>query len=234
MLKEKDGTPPAILSTCYTGPDKLAKKFTLMIEGRYAWNLGELDKSIPSVDSFQLPQGTLLDNVNYLSHIKFEIQNFIQKKEEEGKTVDLYIIGHSYGGFTGIQLADYFHESFRGMITIDPISMLNCQAQDMATKVYSTITLKHPGCQTYPKDPISFASIARLKKDILQSNNEKWWINLYQRSFPWLRSSAMNREGIVDIEVLLKDFNNVVLDGDYHSQMGRNRKVWHIIRQAFR
>ena len=43
----------------------------------------------------------------------------------------------------------------------------------------------------------------------------------------------MNRAGIDDIEIVINDFKNIVLDGDYHSQMGRNQKVWDIIQQMF-
>jgi hypothetical protein len=228
-FQQRTGNLPTVFTLCYSGPDSLVGSLTQYISGRFAWNLGRLDKNNITVQSFGVPQGDLLTDVSFLSHIKSELKEHLDQKANEGIAVDLYLVGHSYGGFTSIHLAEYFASNLRGLITIDPISMLDCQAKDMATKVYSTLTMNHPGCQTHPKDSFSFESIRKIQIDIANSDGKKWWLHMYQRSFPWLRSDEIKGvtvENPENRELTLKDFNRALVDGDYHSQMGRNGEVW--------
>ncbi len=235
-IKKSAGNAPAIFSICYTGPSSLASNFTQSIKGRFAWNLGVILEGRGGTQSFGIPQGEILENISFLSHLKAELHDYIKEVESDGSSVRIYFIGHSYGGFTSIQLADYFAERVVGLATIDAVSMLDCQAKDMATKIYSTLNKKLPGCLHAPSDPFSTKSIARIQNTIKDSNHNKWWFNAYQTTFPWLHSSYINSTSTKSPEnekFVLADFNSAILDGDYHSQMGRNEKVWNSISRRF-
>ncbi len=232
LSQAKLGSLPAVFSICYTGPDNLASHYTQSISGRYAWNLADLQKDSPGVKSFAIPQGLPLKDVGFLSYIKGELRDYLQSRKSAGVTVRMYLIGHSYGGFTSIQLADEFSEQLAGLFTIDPISMLNCQAKDMATKVYSTVSMQHPGCKSAPNDPYSKQSIARILEDVHKSGGRKWWYHTYQNAFPWLHSGPIrSQSGSSPTTQLftLRDFKSAFVDGDYHSQMGRSEAVWSLI-----
>ena len=237
LILKKTGSLPSVFSVCFSGPDDLVADLTQSITGRYAWNLGKLDKAHSSmVKVFQIPQARALTSANFLTDMKRELQTYINNKKAAGIDIALYLIGHSYGGFTAIQLADYFSGNFAGLITIDPISMLKCQAHDMATKIYSTVTAQHPGCRTAPDDEFSLASIHNIQSEITKSNGKKWWYHTFQNAFPWLHSSRIpngsgsNPENQV---FTIDSFNSAVADGDYHSQMGRNEALWQSIVARF-
>jgi hypothetical protein len=173
-----------IFSICYSGLDNLASSLSQSISGRYAWNIKDLRLGAEGVRTFRVNQGKLLTDLEFLSPLKLELKTYIQSRKDLGLVVRLYVIGHSYGGFTGIQIADFLVDDLSGLFTIDPISMFNCQAKDMALKVYNTLALKHPGCKSAPEDAYSLASVQHL----LQRNKEfpkaSWWYNTYQKEFP--------------------------------------------------
>jgi pimeloyl-ACP methyl ester carboxylesterase len=150
--------------------------------------------------------------------------------------VRLYVIGHSYGGFTGIQLADYLADDLAGLFTIDPISMLNCQAKEMALKVYNTLALKHPGCKSAPEDTFSIASVQHLLERNKEFPKAFWWYHTYQKEFPWLHSDSIKNgsgESPGEQQIFLKEFKSPILFGDYHSQLARLDLVWDLISLKF-
>lgn len=235
-LARKYGTQPAILTLCYSGPTRLAEDFAQSLQGRFAWNLNRLGKDSPVVRSFTVPQGELLQNISFLSHVKFELKKFIDRKEARGKDVKLYMIGHSYGGFTSLQLAKAFAEQMAGLATIDPISILRCQAQAMSTEPWQTATRQHKGCLEAPRDKYSRRSIEAMQNVLEASASEVWWYHSYQKTFVWLHSDAIAGPAPSAPEneaIDRRRFDDPLQEGDHHSQMGRARYVWERIAEHF-
>ena len=235
-LKDKGYKKIHYFKSCYTGPNDILKEDDYgKITGRFRWGAKTLTKKSKSVESFDIPQGKSLKDIAFLDDMKSAITEFIQKKKKSGIHVDLYIFGHSYGGFTAIQIADAFVEETQALVTTDPISMMTCQARDMVTNIYKTLTRSLPGCQQAPYDRFSLESIQKLKKHMTDSSSKKWWLNFYQKSFPWLRS------GLIAAYPMKYPVNHLVekdefkgfFSGAHHSQMARNDFVWDKIDEKF-
>ncbi len=104
----------------------------------------------------------------------------------------------------------------------------------MATKVYSTISMKHEGCKSAPNDSYSLQSIENILVSVKQSNGQKWWYHTYQNAFPWLHSDLVRNslgESPETRVFTVKDFKHAVVDGDFHSQLGRNESLWQQLTQ---
>jgi hypothetical protein len=237
VLKRKQfADRPTIFSLCYSGPDSLASSLTQSISGRYAWNRDDLKRNAEGVKTFSVSQGKSLNELRFLEPVTMELKNYLQSRKDLGLKVRLYLIGHSYGGFTALQLADFLADDLVGLVTLDPISMLSCQAKEMATKVYSTIALKHDGCKLAPNDVFSLKSIDRILHVIEQAKGTVWWYHIYQKAFPWLHSDAvMSASGSAPLEeqVVAKDFRSPIVAGDFHSQLARHGAVWNKIAAQF-
>ena len=236
LSKEIFAYMPTIFSMCYSGPDSLASSFTQSISGRYAWNKEDLHRNSEGVRTFSITQGKSLYDLQFLESVKLELKNYIQSRRDLGLKVRLYLIGHSYGGFTAIHLASFFADNLVGLFTLDPISMLSCQAKEMVTKVYSTIALKHDGCKVAPNDSFSQKSIDHILKVVEKSNGGRWWHHIYQKAFPWLHSDGVvSASGLAPLEeqFITKDFRSPIVAGDYHSQLARHELVWKKIAAQF-
>jgi hypothetical protein len=125
-----------------------------------------------------------LDNLSFLSHLKMEITRL---RKTHG-TLDMYFLGHSYGGFTAMHLADTFIESVKLLVTFDPISILKCQSQQMATRLDLTLFGLHEGCGEAPTDMYSQEARKRILSEKIN------WLHYYQESFVWLHS-GLTAEG---------------------------------------
>jgi hypothetical protein len=227
---------PAYLTGCFTGPDNLILHDMLAkIYGRFTWGKTSLLADNPSVSSFEVPQGKDLVRLSYFDGIKDEIKRYVDAQLEKGVSVELYFVGHSYGGFASIHLADYFSSRLRGIVTMDPISIQNCQARTMVKDVFGTLTRSHEGCQKAPNDVFSKASIQRLKRTIAGSSGKRWWYNTYQDAFPWLQSGTIDDYpgNIPQNHYFPKFVFKNILHGDFHSQMPRNDTVWKFVARKF-
>jgi len=110
---------------------------------------------------------------------------------------DIYIIGHSYGGWTAMQLVLHLNAlkesgdipdlNIAGLVTVDPISPEHCHPEA------STILSNSAGCTSFPPD-INGAKRATIR------DNVKWWRHYYQ-GFIFLHSDAMPDEEIDGVKV---------------------------------
>ena len=236
ILTKHAGSPVTLFTACYTGPDDLIVHDRLeKISGRYAWGDTSLSSTTKGVSSFEIPQGESLSSTEFLKPLRDALSSYLDEKDKQGVEVSMYVFGHSYGGFTGIHLADRFSKNLVSLATIDPISMIQCQASTMVKDIYGTITRGHKGCQQAPSDPDSAQSISQLKKFFKESTDEKWWINFYQDSFPFLQSGAivgLPSSAPKNIKVQRSAFKTI-FNGDYHSQTARHGGVWTRIAEQF-
>jgi hypothetical protein len=98
--------------------------------------------------------------------------------------VKLHLVGHSYGGWTIMQLAKNLPPEIKidGFTTIDPISVKECN-----TAVYASLILgggNLNGCQRAPAD----FTESDLNAIRLRTNR---WTNYYQNNFPLLHSGPI-------------------------------------------
>ena len=136
-----------------------------------------------------------------------------------GANAPVYAWGHSHGGWTVMNLlAVEASVNYRGLMTVDPISVVECGP---AVFMGGVITGDAPGCQTSPEDlePVG-AEIAR------RAHN---WKNYYQTDFELLHSDMIsaahnNRE-------LQIDASWWSLMGA-HAQIEHEESVWHDFAQT--
>ena len=98
--------------------------------------------------------------------------------------VKLHLVGHSYGGWTIMQLAKNLPPEIEieGFTTIDPISVKECNAAVYASLILGGGNIN--GCQRAPAD-FTESDI----KAIRSRTNR--WTNYYQNNFPFLHSGPI-------------------------------------------
>ncbi len=94
------------------------------------------------------------------------------------------VIGHSYGGWSAIKFVSLLSDkwNFSGLITIDPISRVNCAPNDFINHVLNSPT---KGCIESPKD-FDSQTLQRI------AAGTKKWQNFYQTQDPVLRASSID------------------------------------------
>ena len=101
----------------------------------------------------------------------------------ETKKPKIYIVGHSYGGWTSMKLATNLRANTKiaGLITVDPISKQNCTPNTVINYVTSQPDSR---CKEPPAD---FGS------DQIEgiANRTKLWLNIYQTDFEPLHSGPI-------------------------------------------
>ena len=127
-------------------------------------------------------------------------------------TKSVYLIGHSYGGWSVMKLAMMLLDKYsvEGLVTIDPISPLSCTPAD----VLSFFSSK--GCQQAPSD-ISATDRDRLKSEISS------WAHFYQTQFERLHSSAYVEPHFVR---KLSFAAESPFYNDPHALIGRDPRIW--------
>ena len=127
------------------------------------------------------------------------VPDFIKKFKDMVATVtnpDVFVVGYSYGGWTSMKLASELNEStaLMGLVTIDPISMVNCTTSSFLNSLFNQNPEK--GCTEPPSD-FGTATITAIE------NHAKTWLNFYQEDQTVLHS------GPIDVaQNTRKDFNN--------------------------
>ena len=231
ILRSETGKLPRYFATCYTGATDLLWNFTRHIEGRYSFDSENLIVG-PNVKRFHIEQGPQFDSPKFLDEMKAKLTKRIKYYEKNNIDLDLYIIGHSYGGYTALELAKTYSKYIKGMVTIDPISMLNCQAKTMMVEFKDTVNKKHPGCLKAPDDRYSKKNIAFLQKH-MSENKGKWWLHMHQNSFAWLHSTKIETGGTPfpkNIYVPEEDFSGIgPFTGNHHIEIAKQRFIWQII-----
>lgn len=224
LFKLKTGATPMVLNSCYTGPTSLKNSLTTNISGRFGWNTRVLADGAFGVTSFNVDQGAQLTNDSFLEPLQNELRRMIGVNAKNGMETKIYFIGHSYGGYTAMNLARNFKDNLWGLVTIDPISVLDCKASDMVRRPDKTLMQSHSGCLRAPKDYSSIYSTKRITQKISESNDQIFWSNFYQTAFGFLHSSSIEGDGIRN--VALRDFKAFPINTDHHSQSASHDSVW--------
>jgi len=97
---------------------------------------------------------------------------------------DLHVVGHSYGGWLSLQIADAIKDKNppRSLTTIDPISHLLCTPPDVINSIIGNPV--RSTCNQAPAD---------LSQDSLQAISERTtdWLNFYQTDASLLHSGIL-------------------------------------------
>jgi hypothetical protein len=98
--------------------------------------------------------------------------------------VKLHLVGHSYGGWTIMQVAKNLPPEIKivGLTTIDPISMKDCTAAVYASLILGGGNIS--GCQRAPAD-FTDADVKSIRARIDR------WTNYYQTNFEFLHSGPI-------------------------------------------
>ena len=254
-LEQQYGQKPIILFTCYSDLDLLKSKDFYMRFGKIS-NLSS-DKSgkrlsvitskhykVTHFQNFsQIDFKQDGDDINFLNPLFSFVQEKISFVKSQKKKAKLFLLGHSYGGFITLHMANHFREHLKGVATADPISPLKCIASDMVFDPIGTFITGRDGCQSAPNDPFSQKAVKSLMHYLYQNNDKDiWWFHAYQRVFSYLRSAAIIPIFELNDETVFADFpKNIEYkkyifksnDGDAHSQLARLNSYWNDLFYQF-
>ena len=144
---------------------------------------------------------------------------FIEDEITKTKPSGIYIAGHSFGGWTALQLGVRLAQKdfeIAGISLIDPISPFQCPANVMAISIaFSGHSPR--GCRMAPKD------LNAQDMDTLKSRT-KWLVNSYQTKFIPLHSSFLGYSGWNNR--LISNFPRRVSFGDVHTYLATDPGPW--------
>jgi len=136
-----------------------------------------------------------------------------------GANVPVYIMAHSYGAWTDIQVAKRLRENsvnVRVLFTMDPISPNFC-----SQRIYLDSLPKIPeGCREFPKDYSSGD-----QTNLLSSLNGRWW-NFYEEQHIFLHSGPAAPLETVGQETKIRVDKHFDLFHDQHSLLAGDEAVW--------
>ena len=99
-----------------------------------------------------------------------------------GDNAPVYVLGHSHGGWTAMDLVRKVAQlNYRNLVTIDPISVVNCGPLVFSGGVVSGDA---PGCREAPADLRVFGTMI--------GQRAKHWTNWFQVEFPLLHSESIS------------------------------------------
>lgn len=116
--------------------------------------------------------------------------DFVKRYITAIKPSRIYLTGHSYGGWTALQLGTRLAaagNSMAGVLLIDPISPFQCRANIMPINIVTQWSAT-PGCNMAPHD------LLPEDMDLLASRSD-WRVNFYQTAFWPLHSGPMPYPG---------------------------------------
>ena len=131
------------------------------------------------------------------------IGSFLLQKNAREK-VRMGIVGHSYGGWTAMQVATKIIDlksdrlNLLGLVTLDPISRVDCTPGGFIEATFTGQA--QPGCQRAPTDMTG--------KELENIKKSTQWVNYYQTSVTVLHSGPI--EGVTNKK---KNYQGDGLDG---------------------
>jgi len=144
---------------------------------------------------------------------------FIEDQIAKTKPSGIYIAGHSFGGWTALQLGVRLAQKdvdIAGVSLIDPISPFQCPPNEMAVSIafsgHSPV-----GCRVAPRD------LNPQDMEALQTRT-KWLVNFYQTKFVPLHSSFLGYSGWNNR--LISNFPRTVFLGDVHTYLATDPDPW--------
>lgn len=212
-LKSLDSETPDLIWSCYSGVQSSGGFVNTFINGPIDFTFGPTAAgsnliNFKSVDDLQDGRG--------LS----QFFNLVKSRIYQTKPDHVYLVGHSYGGWTAIQLGIRLTREglkISGVTVTDPISPFQCPAHVMGKAVAATLGRPLPGCQTAPRDFLVSDMNAL-------AANADWLVNIYQDRQPILHSTPMHYDGWVD--EYFNDPNTYYLFAGSHSAATLEPFVW--------
>jgi pimeloyl-ACP methyl ester carboxylesterase len=210
------GQTPKFLFACYTGilRDMTLDRLELWIS--YQSNFG-------SKQVHKLRSSGIRDR-SAISPLYRTVSDFVDPLSNP----KIYIVGHSYGGWSAIQVAQElgdrgFHVS--GLTTIDPINPVLCKPRALAGNILSSGSAPL-GCLTAPSD---------FDSRIFQ--HVSWWRNFYQKQTTILHSDAIQQLEFYNPGTDRKsDFGNSLIrkngNIDVHSALAHDENIWKWVASA--
>jgi hypothetical protein len=214
-VEDASGVEPEFLTGCYgvTAPKPLD----------YYLNFRFLSSCNPSVlDLLTTPFFGSSSYQNYSA----VVDNVVETVEAAVSTLSdpkIYLIGHSYGGWTTLQSALRLVDQgqpVRGVFTIDPISPIGCSP----LQYVKNLPLTPPGCLQAPAD---FTSEMRIR---LRDQLDGRWINFYETQHLGLHSSRIPEleDGAEDFHFSIPSIAPIL--ANQHSGLAKDARVWKLIK----
>ena len=197
---------PQTIFTCYTG---ILKGMT--IDRFELWMSHDPNFTVRS-------EITLYSSLIHDSSTLLPLYRDLRTRFEQIDEPEVFLVGHSYGGWTASHVAQHFGKDFEmvGLTTLDAIHPGQCKPLELIGRVLSFRVPK--GCRQFPSD-----IDAQTLKEKLQ-----WWQNFYQNSYPVLHSGPVSElesrpftERHFFQNILIKQFS-----ADAHSAVARHPLPW--------
>lgn len=127
----------------------------------------------------------------------------------------VYFIGHSWGGWLSLKLAQTLAPDVNidGMVTIDPISPLDCWPNLYIRPGPNYIK----NCRQFPKD------ITPEDQEWIKDRVKGEWMHYYQRQFFFAKSGPLSalKEGVRSFKVKVKRWSI-----NHHSRLQSEPRIW--------
>lgn len=220
-IESLDGEAPDLIWSCYSGIQSSGGLSNTLTNGPIDFTFG------PTASGSNLIE---FKSVNDLQDGRglSQFYNLVKSRIYQIKPDHVYIIGHSYGGWTAIQLGIRLTREglkISGITVTDPISPFLCPAHVMGQAVAATLGRPIAGCQIAPND--------FLVRDMnALAANTDWLLNVYQDQQHVLHSAPLNYEGWVN--EYFYDPNSYYLFAESHSAAALEPFVWERSRELAR
>ncbi len=172
---------------------------------------------LPSTSTMQYLFSSDIEHIH-----KVAVDDFIaaiQQTITKISAYDLYVIGHSYGGWVAVRAAAKFPATVRisEFSTLDSVSPLKCPPKKIAASYAS----RHPNpdCTTSPQDQAG--------ENILTRQRVTFWQHFYQYTSPYLHAAPISEAS----ENLFFDYPDNPGAFAAHANMDIDPRVWNSINQ---
>lgn len=137
----------------------------------------------------------------------------------------VYLVGHSHGAWLTLHAAAHWQSGARitRLYTLDPISFVRCTQKYMINLRLTGDKDSDHECGHFPADLLPASK--HIRQNIALS-----WDNYYQRSFPWIRSSAND---FADTNTEISDLPSTPRFSA-HRRLLNDTRIWNgIVHQIF-
>jgi hypothetical protein len=204
-----------------------AKYLYICYSGLHAFDLKTIEVQFDSDVNFAQPNHFFV-NFDALDGDKFlrPIFGWVLRQVEEAGNPEIFLAGHSYGGWTSLRIARMLlarGKNVRGLEMIDPINPLFCPAPVYAkSTVLNKILGKDESVSGCTRSP--GAMPPAVAKGL--AKNQGWWHDTYQTRHPTLHSGPIYSTEAIDE----KSGNSEYLFGeakrDFHRIIATDAGVW--------
>lgn len=180
------GDDVEMIWSCYSGIQKRRSMNEMMQKGPLVFQYGVGLPGTGVTGTKIAFNASDADNARPMASYFTFVENYVQQTQPD----HIYLVGHSYGGWTmmhlGVRLANA-NVHLSGITLLDPISIFQCPAGVLPAALLSNWK-SPPGCLMAPRD--FFNSDMRLLTD-----HTDFVGNFYETGFATLHSSALKYDG---------------------------------------